>query len=299
MSYNPNLPAGQAASSASAPVVIANDQTAIAVQQNDAVASGTLAVLNAVVTSPALVGISTVSIQVTGTWAGTLTPYVSLDGTSYFALNSTGLLNTTTGAYSATITSASQGIWQADIAGFKYFQLKETIYTSGTATIALKFSNATGMVGIDNPLPPGTNAIGGVTVSSLPTLATVTSITNPVKVGGATSGGSTPYLLISAATTNSTLVSTGAHTLYAINAYNNGATAAYLKIYDKSTAPTVGTDTPKKTIMLPPGGGSNIVLPPQGDVIASGLGLAITALPANTDATAVALNQCVINMTYS
>lgn len=314
MSYNPTNPNGSATSANSSPVVIASDQTPITITQDDLTATGAITTKNlnpnsgvatagstVAITGP-MVGISTVSVQVVGTWTGLLTPQVSLDGADWVNMNTTSLINVTTGAYSATIPSAAQQIYQADIAGFAYFRLTATPSAqTGTATVYLRATNATGLVGIDNPLPPGTNALGGVTVSSLPTLATVTTvgtITNPVKIGGATTGGATTNLLVSAATTNSTLISTGAHSLLAVNAYNNGAGNAYVKLYNKSTAPTVGTDTPIKVIMLPPGGGSNIVLPVQGDVFSSGLGLGITGGAANSDTTAVALSQVIFNCSY-
>lgn len=310
MSYQPNNANGQATSSASAPVVIASDQTSLTINQNDLSTSGNITILNSnplsgtptagstVVFGGVLVGVSTVSIQTVGTWTGLLTPQVSLDGTDWIAMNSTSLVNVTTGAYSATIPSAAKQIYQADIAGFAYFRVTATpTAMTGTATVYLRATNATGLVGIDNPLPPGTNALGSMSVSS-GTITTVSTVTNPIKITGVASGGATTYLLISAATTNSTLISTGAHTLYSINAYNNGATAAYVKIYAKATAPTVGTDTPIKSIMLPAGGGSNIVLPTQGDVVALGLGLGITGGAANSDTTAVALSQVIFNCSY-
>lgn len=58
-------------------------------------------------------------------------------------------------------------------------------------------------------------------------------------------------LLSSAATTNSTLVKASAGRLFAVQGYNASGTVAYLKIYNKATAPTIGTDVPVKTIALP------------------------------------------------
>ena len=310
MSYQPANPNGSNTSANSAPVVIASDQSSLTINQNDLTVSGNITIINSnpysgtattnstVAIAGPMIGISTVSIQTVGTYTGILTPQVSLDGADWVNMNSTSLINVTTGAYSATIPSAAKQIYQADIAGFAYFRMTALAAMTGTATVYLRATNATGLVGIDNPLPPGTNALGAVSVSS-GTITTVSTVTNPVKIGGATTGGSTPYKLISAATTNSTLISTGSHTLYAINAYNNGATAAYAKIYAKATAPTVGTDTPIKTIMLPAGGGSNIVLPPQGDAVTLGLGLGITGGAADADTTAVAAAQVVFNCTYS
>ena len=40
--------------------------------------------------------------------------------------------------------------------------------------------------------------------------------------------------------------------LHRIVAYNAAAAVRYLKVYNKATAPTVGTDTPVLTYALPP-----------------------------------------------
>lgn len=66
----------------------------------------------------------------------------------------------------------------------------------------------------------------------------------------------TPTLsaLTSAATTNATSVKTTAGTIYNIVVSNTGVTAVYLKIYNKASAPTVGTDIPVYTCVVPNGG---------------------------------------------
>lgn len=120
-----------------------------------------------------------------------------------------------------------------------------------------------------------------------------------VKQQAQTAGGATPYELISAATTNATSVKASAGTVYGIQAYNNGASAAYLKLYNKASAPTVGTDTPVKTIMLPAGGGSNIPIPSVGTNFGTGIAFAITGGMANSDTTAVALTQVAVNIDYA
>jgi hypothetical protein len=147
------------------------------IAQDDLMATGTITTKNLNATSGVatagstiaiagpMVGISTVSLQTTGTFTGVLTPQVSLDGANWVAMNTTSLINVTTGAYSATVPSAAQQIYQADIAGFAYFRLTALGTQTGTATVTLRATNATGLVGIDNPLPPGANSLGTVTVN--------------------------------------------------------------------------------------------------------------------------------------
>jgi hypothetical protein len=146
------------------------------------------------------------------------------------------------------------------------------------------------------------------TLSTVTTVGAVTAITNAlpagantigsVKIANSSTGGATTFTLISAASTNATSVKGSSGTLLSINAYNNGGTVAFLKIYNKASAPTVGTDTAVKTILLPPGGGSNIVAPVMGYNFSNGIAYAVTGLPATADTTAVALNQVIVNGSY-
>lgn len=111
-------------------------------------------------------------------------------------------------------------------------------------------------------------------------------------------GGYTPGKLISAASTNATSVKASAGTLGYITASNINAAARYLKIYNKATAPTVGTDTPVAVFLIPgntAGAGTNIPLPPQGMALGTGIAFAITTGVADSDTGAVAANELIIN----
>lgn len=59
-------------------------------------------------------------------------------------------------------------------------------------------------------------------------------------------------ILSAAASTNATLASDRAATLGKVIGYNASAATLYLKLYNKASSPTVGTDTPVLTIALPP-----------------------------------------------
>lgn len=111
-------------------------------------------------------------------------------------------------------------------------------------------------------------------------------------------GGLTPGKLISAVSTNATNVKGSAGVLGFLTVSNINAAARYLKVYDKATAPTVGTDVPKFTFLIPgntAGAGTNIPLPERGIAFASGIGLALTTGVGDTDTGAVAANEIVVN----
>lgn len=95
----------------------------------------------------------------------------------------------------------------------------------------------------------------------------------------------------SAASVNNTLVKAGKCSLRTLACSNAGGAAAFVKLYDKATAPVAGTDTPVLTIPVPTSG--IVTLPPGADgfPFALGLGIAITNLVADADTTIVAANQ--------
>lgn len=97
----------------------------------------------------------------------------------------------------------------------------------------------------------------------------------------------TSHNLAAAATTNATSVKTSAASLYSIMASNTGAAIRYLKLYNKASAPTVGTDVPVLTIPIPAGGFINPPLGAMGVRFATGLAYAITTGAADTDTAAV------------
>lgn len=101
-----------------------------------------------------------------------------------------------------------------------------------------------------------------------------------------------------AASVTSTSVSTKKTRLLTIDAQNKGSAPAYLRIYDKATAPAPASDTPVMTFMIPVGGGKvnekNMALE-----LKSGLAFAITAGSGDMDATNVTNGgEVVVNIEY-
>jgi hypothetical protein len=119
---------------------------------------------------------------------------------------------------------------------------------------------------------------------------------HPLSSAGTPATPATPYILNSLASTNGALIATGSSGLQAFYATNTGATVAFAKLYNKATAPTVGTDVPSMVITVPAavaGVPGSVEIRPgfNGYRFALGLGIAITGLVADTDTTAVAAGQ--------
>lgn len=111
-------------------------------------------------------------------------------------------------------------------------------------------------------------------------------------------GGWSPAHLVSAATTNATSVKASAGSLGSIYASNSGAGFAYVKFFNKASAPTVGTDVPVFVLGLPPGGGGSHEIP-AGLSFSTGIAFAITGGAADADATAVAASQVVLSYSFA
>ena len=130
----------------------------------------------------------------------------------------------------------------------------------------------------------------------------LTRVTSKSGGGGGGDTATLPFRLISAASTNATSVKASAGTITTIVAVNiSETTVSYLKIYDKATAPTVGTDVPVMTIPIPTNiQGAGIVIPiPNGVTFSNGIAIAVTGGVADSDTTAVLADEVVINLTYA
>jgi hypothetical protein len=124
------------------------------------------------------------------------------------------------------------------------------------------------------------------------TLTGVTTITT----AGTPAAPATPYFLNSAASTNGALILTGTSGLQAFFASNIGASDAFVKLYNKATAPTVGTDVPEMVIKVPATGQVELTPGFNAYRFPLGLGIAITGLAADTDTTAVAAGQVKVKL---
>ena len=128
-----------------------------------------------------------------------------------------------------------------------------------------------------------------------------TPITGSVTASVTPSAAPTPYFLNSAATTNGALIIAGTSGLTSLYATNIGATAAFVKLYNKATAPVVGTDIPEMVIPIPAAnaGFPGVASPNLGFITLRfplGLGIAVTGAAPDTDTTAVAAGQVKVKL---
>ena len=107
------------------------------------------------------------------------------------------------------------------------------------------------------------------------------------------------YKLLSAASTNASNIKGSAGNIYGWSIQNSTTSTRYVKLYNKASAPTVGTDTPVMTLLIPgatAGAGNN--LSTTNIIFSIGIALATTVNPSDSDSTAVSLNDLIINIFY-
>lgn len=125
----------------------------------------------------------------------------------------------------------------------------------------------------------------------------------PISPRPNTSGinGTTAYKLISLASTNVNIIKNSGGNLYSIVAIGLSSTVRFLKLYNKATLPTLGTDIPLMTIPIPANTqGAGISIPfSMGVNFPLGISIAITSGSADNDSVGILANEVLINLTYA
>lgn len=146
-----------------------------------------------------------------------------------------------------------------------------------------------GSVSLSGGIPAGSNAIGKLNANAGVTIG-------GVEVVGRTTNGMSIYRNIDVDETG-VLVKGSAGVVYDLHLMNQGSAARYIKLYDKATAPTVGTDAPVMTVYLV--GRSYIELTSAiGWPFSSGIGVGATTGVADADTGAPGANECLVNLLY-
>ena len=289
MAYNPVNPNGQTSSANSAPVVIANDQSAVPVTLSGSTSQtkitdgtnvvnvlksdGTAAGQNAQLIAPAykevvsagagspnadlvssidVSGYSTFVLQITGTFVGTLTLQGSNDNLNFVSVYGTWIGNT-----QPVVTISTTGIITGSC-NFRYLRVRMTAWTSGTAYGVLELksvpfapTNITGQVNATS------TAVAGVGMQ--PATSSIVNVPTAIKATTGLTGTNTPS------------------TLYGWYFFNNNSTVAYCQIFDVSATGgvTLGSTAPTMSFGIPAFGGAN-AFPTQGIKFSNGIVIAMT-----------------------
>lgn len=124
----------------------------------DATGSGSVTTSTPLVVATTNFG--TLAFQSNAVATGTVTIEASVDGTTWTATTYAAL---TTGNTSSSFNAASATIGQIDCSGMRSIRFRSNTIV-GTVGITYNLSNNVSNIMLDNPLPQGTNVIGGVTL---------------------------------------------------------------------------------------------------------------------------------------
>lgn len=228
--------------------------------------------------------------------AGAFSFEVSLDSTNgvdgtWFAIQAVrtnaNTIEIATGTLSLAVGAGLAYAWEASVNAVRWMRIRctTTVTASSIATwTVIRGSYAT------EPIPAaqisGTQPVSGtVTVNG-----TVTANQGTLVAG-------TTYAGVTTASTNAAALKGSAGNLYELSVSNPTATPAFVKFYNKATAPTVGTDVPIMTVSAPASSLQVYQFGAVGKRFSTGIATAVTAAIAATD-TGVAVAGIQISGTY-
>ena len=264
-------------------------------------------------------GAGTATIQLTGTFVGTVQAQVTVDGSTWVNVTgSNSIVNAATGAYLASGNMTAVGIYQVDAAGMAGVRVITTAYTSGTVTGTVKVGTAESLVGIEGVPAVNVSAINGVTPLmgsgtngtgaqrvSLATDQAALSVAGvfSVKVDQTTLGTTNAVVPVPIATATAAAtvsaqaaltvanVKASAGNVYGVSIANPNASIIYLQFYNTAGTPTLGTSVvwflavpASGTLTIPPG-----AIPMANFATGIGIGASTTATSTGTPGTAPAV----------
>ncbi len=142
------------------------------------------------------------------------------------------------------------------------------------------------------PVSGTVTANAGTGTLAVSLAANQTTVQNPQ-----TSGGLSIYRVLWPGNATGVTIKTSAGQLYGGYIFNVATTVRFVKLYNKATAPSVGTDTPAMTLCLPAGGGATFNWD-KGVAFGTGIGIGVTTLVGDSDTTAPSANDVTINLFY-
>lgn len=243
-------------------------------------AAGNAAVLNVQGDNTAtlhVVGGTTNATGVNLTFEASIDSNTGSDGT-WFAVSAartnSSTVESATGAL-ALNTGVGNGYgWRVNVSNYKFLRARATAITAGNVVATIVAD-----VPAFDPAPAvGTHA---VTQSGNWTMQT---------------NAASAFNVVTTASTNLSAQVATASNLFELTVSNPTATAVFVKVYNKASAPTLASDVPVMTIPVPAGSIQELNFGTTGKRFASGIALAVTAAAASTDATA-AVAGVVVNGT--
>jgi hypothetical protein len=151
----------------------------------------------------------------------------------------------------------------------------------------------------------GATAVAGNGATTSGTLRVTISndSTGVISLKTQTSGGSTMYHAVNPNNVTGVVVKNTPGQIYGVTMATSAAAAAYLKLYDASSAPTAGSGTIKKALVCPGSAGSNgsgaSYQFPNGIAFATGIAYTFVSLVTDADSTQPTASTFTIDIDYA
>ncbi len=153
-------------------------------------------------------------------------------------------------------------------------------------------SNALGSVTLGAALPTGTNTIGKVEVTSI---ATGSNVIGAVQIRPSLTSALFVYKGFVGGT--GTLIRSSACVVFGWHFINTDSADAFIKLYNLSSAPSVGTSTAIVTVFVPAGGSTTATFT-HGIDLTTGLGIGCTRGVEDDNTTSVTATTILANLFY-
>ena len=204
--------------------------------------------------------------------------------------------NTAASTGASTITAA--GSFRAQTMGFKWVRVQCT--TTGTVATVQGITARLGFPLLLTSTGDSITALSsqsGTWTMQPGNTPNTTAWRMAADANAASTGGATAVKFLAAATTNAAFAKAGAGRVYGWHFTNNTAAVKFFRIFNKTSAPTVGTDSPVIVIEIPANGYASFWTN-TGIAMTTGVAYACTGAIADLDATATAANDVVGALYY-
>jgi hypothetical protein len=225
-------------------------------------------------------GVTNAVFHCSGTFAGANCTFEgTIDGTNWFPTDAVRSSGNVTETATGVLGAAPAYSWDVSCGGYAKIRVRATAFTSGTQVWTAGMYRG----GIEA-------AVNAVLTAAIPAGTANIGLTGTVVPS--------QTFLNSAATTNATSVKAGSGTVFGLAVTNTNAAARYLKLYNKASAPTVGTDIPVLTVVLAPTSSQSISLGTLGFRFGTGIAFALTTGITDADAVAVGAGDVKVAMAW-
>jgi hypothetical protein len=219
-----------------------------------------------------------ICVQTVSLGAGSISVQISNDGTNFVQTA------VTIGTAGNTFGSATQGTGQ--IVNYTTLGAKfARVYALSAIGVG-----TTNIVAVFNQIPT-TKTFVDASIRSV--------ISSSPSIGAANWGPTSMLAVVSTASTNATNIKASAAQVFTLVASNTSAAFKFLKIFNKASAPTLGTDTPVLNIAIPPNSSVDVGTNTFALRLTLGLSYAITGGSALLDNTAVGAGDVCFSIVHS